>query len=354
MLALLLAGCGSGDTPVFTTQFVAFDAAVSLNIVGVPRETAMAAARAAERDLLFLDRALHPWKPGPMLRVNERLASGESFAAPPSLLPLLERSRDLARQSDHLFNPAIGHLLDRWGFHADEPRCRPPPPAAALASLVAAAPLLDDLHVDGLLLQSDNPAVRLDFRAIRTGYAMDVVIAGLRARGIDHAMIHAGGNRRAIGSRAGRPWPAPVQRANGSAVLGVVEIGEDMSLFTSSSHRHNFIHDGILYHDVIDPRSGRPATGFKMVAVLKPGDATGAEAAATALMVAGPEGWEAIAERMGLRDVLAVDAADILHMSPGMAARIELLEGHPDVVVSAPLPPSPATAEADSRSLSPD
>jgi len=342
MLIVVLAGCRGSATPVYTTQFIAFDAAVDLSIVGVPRDEAVAAAREAEQDLTFLDHAWHAWEPGPMMRVNELLATGEPFAAPPSLLPLIRKGRILSLQSDNLFNPAMGRLQSLWGFHTDQPECRPPPSRASVTRLVDAAPTMADLYLDGILLQSDNPAVQLDFDIFAVGAAMDMVMDNLRTRGVRHAMINTGGNLRVIGSRAGRPWRAPVRRAGGTAVMGILEISGDASLFTSGDYRRNFIYEGALYHNVIDPRTGWPAKDFTSVTVLYDGDAATAAAAATALMVAGPERWHEIAQRMGLRHVLALDEAGTLHMSPSMQQRLQLLDTQLDIVVSAPLGPEPA------------
>ncbi|TVQ86727.1 MAG: FAD:protein FMN transferase [Chromatiaceae bacterium] len=336
LLVALLGGCRGAETPIYTTQFVAFDAAVDLSIVGLTKAVAQQAARDLERDLIELDQATHAWKPGPMVRVNELLASGRPFAAPPVLLPLIRQGQDLAARTGHLFNPAIGHLIDLWGFNTANPECRPPPADAAIARLVAAAPSMADLYLDGIMLGSDNPAVKLDFDGIAAGYALDLAVSTLRARGIRNAAIGIGGNVRVIGSRAGRPWRIPIRRASGSAVLGTLGIGGDASLFTAGTYRRNFIHDGRLYHNIIDPRSGRPASGFKAVTVLHRGDAATAQAAANALMVAGPMRWAALADALGLDAVLLVDADDTLHMTPTMAAELELLDHHHAVQITDP------------------
>ncbi|MGB5733752.1 MAG: FAD:protein FMN transferase, partial [Thiohalocapsa sp.] len=254
LLAALVAGCGGTETPVYTTQFIAFQSAVDLSIVGMLKQDAVAAAAEVEQDFLFIDRAVHPWKPGPMVRVNELLATGEPFAAPPSLLPLLRQSQVFAQQSDNLFNPAIGHLMRLWGFHTDEPECRPPPASRDIARLVKAAPTMADLYLDGIMLQSDNPAVKLDFAALASGYAMDLAIDNLRSQGVRSAMINAGGDVRAIGDRAGRAWRVPIRRASGTRVLGTINVSGDASVVTRSDYRHNFLYEGKTYHSVIDPR----------------------------------------------------------------------------------------------------
>jgi thiamine biosynthesis lipoprotein len=243
----------------------------------------------------------------------------------------------LADQSDDLFNPAIGHLMRIWGFHTDEPECRPPPSLTAIQRLVDAAPTMRDLYLDGIMLQSDNSAVQLDFDSIAIGYAMDLAIENLRSRGIRSALINAGGNVRLIGDRDGRPWRIPVRQAGGTSVLGIINASGDASVFTAGDFQRNFIYDGRLYHHVIDPRTGQPVRGVHSVTVLHEGSAAVAEAAATALMVAGLDGWQQIAERMGIGHVLLIDDAGTVHMNPAMAGRLELVDDSTDVALSAPL-----------------
>jgi len=341
LAAALLAGCRS-DTPVYTTRFLAFGTLMDLSIVGVSQAQAERASQLLERDFQFMHRAWHAWEPGPMGRVNRLLAEGKTFAAPPSVLPLVRLSRLYAEQSGDLFNPAIGHLVDLWGFHSDAPECRPPPTTEQIRKLVAASPRMSDVHDDGILLRSDNPAVKLDFGAIGKGYGIDLAIGHLRELGIHNAIINAGGDLRAIGTRGGRPWRIAVRRPTGG-VLGVILVSGDESVFTSGDYERNFIYEGKTYHHIIDPRTGRPAEGTRSVTVVH-SDATGADAAATALFVAGPEQWQEVARRMGIRTLLLMDAKGVLHMTPEMAERIELLDKGAEVRLSAPLDDGPASA----------
>jgi thiamine biosynthesis lipoprotein len=334
LLPWLLLGCRGAETPVYTIQFVAFDAAVDLSIVGKLKDDAQAAAAEVEQDFLFIAHATNPWKPGPMTRVNELLPTGEPFAVPPSLLALLRQAQALSLESQGLFNPAIGHLYRLWGFHTKEPECRPPPAKAAIERLVEAHPSMGDLYLDGIMLQSDNPAVRLDFDAIVVGYAMDLAMENLQAHGIRHALINVAGDVRTMGDRAGRPWRVPVRRGSGAGVLGILDVVGDMAVFTSSEYARNFIYDGKIYHDVLDPRTGYPAAGIQAVTVLVEGSAAVADAAADALMVAGIDGWQDMAARLGVRHVLLIDDAGTVHMTPAMAERIELIDPRADVAIS--------------------
>ena len=55
-------------------------------------------------------------------------------------------------------------------------------------------------------------------------------------------------------------------------------------------------------------------------------DAATADAACTALMVAGPKRWTAVANSLGVRLVMVVDDDGRVHMSKDMAPRVRILD----------------------------
>jgi thiamine biosynthesis lipoprotein len=330
-----LVGCDRAD-PVFNSRFLAFGTLMDLSIIGVSRTRAETVTRTIEDDFRYMHQAWHAWDPGPVVRVNEQLATGEWFAAPPSVLPLLSRSQELAEASGHLFNPAVGKLVDLWGFHADEAECHAPPNAEAIAALVARDPRMSDIEIDDFRLRSSNPAVQLDFGAVGKGYGIDMAIDRLRQLGVNNAIVNAGGDLRAIGSRDGHPWRIAIRSPSGGGVFGFVEVIGDESVFTSGNYERNFRWEDVLYHHIIDPRTGYPARGASSVTVIH-SDATTADAAATAIFVAGPQGWYETAQRMGIKYVLLVDEEGVVHMNPRMQGRVQLLDKNHRIAVSQPL-----------------
>lgn len=339
--SLILAACRD-ETPVISLHFEAFRDPVDISLVGVSRDQAERAAALLRQDFAYMDHDWHAWEPSPLGRVNKLLPEGAPFVAPPSVLPLVRLSQTFSEQSGGLFNPAIGHLVDLWGFHADVPERRRPPPANEIARLVRAAPEMSQIEVDGLELRGKNAAIKLDFGAISKGYAIDLAIEHLRGLGIRDAMVQIGGNVRAIGDRSSQPWRIPIRRPSGASVLAMLKVRGDESVATSASYDRNFVHAGTRYHHIIDPRTGRPATGTQAVTVVHT-DAASADAAATALFVAGPKDWHAVALSMGVRHALLIDAQGRLHMNPGMQARLEVMDGEAEIVLSEPLTSVPAS-----------
>lgn len=333
---LLVVGCGSKD-PVARGTAETFGTRVEITLIGVDRAYAAEVTGILADELALMDSAWHTESPSPLAHVNTLIDSGsDKFPAPPSLLPLLTLSQRLSAQSDDLFNPAIGHLVRAWGFDSGERDCLRPPPQAFVDEVLAQRPHLGDLQIDGFRLRSANRAVRLNFRDIRRGFAIDRAIARLQELGIRSARISIDGNVRAIGSRDGHPWSHAIRGPDGGGVYATLSIKGNEAAFTAGTYQNAFSWEDQVYHDILDPRTGYPASGTASVTVLHP-DASTADAAATALFIAGPSAWHRLARQMGIRFVMLTDSDGRVHMNPAMRERITLHRSNRELIISEPL-----------------
>ena len=127
LLVLMLLGCKPQE-PAYTTRFTAFGTRIDLTVIGIDREAFDQVSKTIQADFAFMHNAWHAWEPGPLGRVNHLLGTGEEFSVPPSVYPLIQHGKILSARSTDLFNPAIGRLIDAWGFHTTDPhqtsRCR--------------------------------------------------------------------------------------------------------------------------------------------------------------------------------------------------------------------------------------
>lgn len=333
----LSAGCSEPEPEASNYQVYVFGTLVDITMWGAGQEQEEKAVAAITHDFQRMHHDWHAWKPGPLVNINQAIAAGESVKVIPSLIPIIKESSDLSRQSEGLFDPAIGGLLNLWGFQSDERPDGPPPSKEAIAKWVKAAPRMDDLTFEGDLLRSSNPAVQLDFGAFAKGYAVDRAIGRLREMGIHNAIINAGGDLRAIGDKDGKPWQIGVRHPQGKGVLASLKISGDESVFTSGNYERYREYEGVHYNHILDPRTGMPVEGVTSVTVIHDNGAI-ADAAATALVVAGPKEWHRIAAQMGIKYVMVVDDAGVIYMNPAMRKRIHFEDEPPaDIRISEPL-----------------
>jgi thiamine biosynthesis lipoprotein len=332
----LLAGCSSND-PVARGRVEAFDSRFDITLIGVNRQRAAEITELLAEDFRQMETAWHAWRSSPVTRMNALFnESDRPFPAPPSVLPLLKLSKQLAGQSDQLFNPAIGHLVRAWGFQGRSPGCLEPPSQDLIEQVVADRPTMDDIHVEGFRVWSDNQTVKLDFRAIQRGFAIDRAMVRLQELGVDNASIAVDGDVYVIGSRDGNPWSIGVRGPGGGGIFATLQLAGSEAAFTAGRYKNNFAWEGDIYHDIIDPRTGYPAQGTASVTVLH-SNASTADAAATALFIAGPGEWHRLARQMGIRYVMLTDTEGRVYMNPAMHDRVKLQRATADIIISEPL-----------------
>ena len=304
--ALCLAACAQQDTET-RHRFMAMGTLVEVAVYGVPPAEAEAAAQEVEALFHEMHRAWQPQGDGALGQLNRALAADPATPAlstDTDLGRLLAEAERLATLTDGLFDPAIGALVQLWGFSSAENGPTAPPPPAAIAAWLAERPL------------------QFDLGGFAKGVAVDRGIELLRARGIENAIVNAGGDLRAIGRKGNRPWRIGIRAPRDAAgVMAALETDGDEAVFTSGDYERFFDYQGRHYHHILDPRTGYPAEGLVSVTVLST-DAGMADAAATALMVAGPEAWPEVAAKLGLEAVMVVRADGAIELTPAMQPRI--------------------------------
>lgn len=332
-----LCACSRGNDTLYKETGYAMGSVVEFTIYGVDETRAKAAVATAQNDLSFLHENFDPWHPGSLARMNSLFALGGRFTAAASVLPLIAKSTQLSQRSGGLFNPAIGNLIRLWGFQNDELPKGPPPTQAQIAAVLAQQPRMSDLHVSGVEIECSNPAVLLDFGGIAQGYAADVLMEGFKLAGIRNAIVNISGDVRVIGTHGSQPWRIGIRNPRGPGVLASLPMNSDESVVTSGDYERFYMHEGKRYHHILDPRNGLPAQGAVSATVID-AETTFADAAATALMVAGVKEWHAVAKAIGVKSAMLVDAAGRVYMDPATAKRIHFeIDPPPQVVLSEPL-----------------
>ncbi len=319
--ALLLASCASPVSQHKHTIFV-FGTLIEITLAGVDDQQAEQAFLELEEAFQRWHRQWTPWQDSDLSRTNAALQAGEAFRLPASIEPLIVQSQTHYINSDGLFNPAIGKLIKLWRFHQyDEPGIRPPD-ATRIQQLLAANPAITDIHIDNHVARCDNPAVDLNFGAFAKGYAIGLAMQQLHDKGIHNAVINAGGDLTVAGKISEREWRIGIRHPRSDGLIASLSIHPGESVFTSGDYERFYAYQGKRYHHILDPRTGYPAEGASSVTVID-SDPGKADAAATALLIAGSENWQRIAKQMGIKYVMLIDQQGMVHMNPAMAKRVQ-------------------------------
>lgn len=340
ILALLLTACQpapDASTLLTRHQFLAFGTIIDVSLYGVDSVQAQQSLQQLEASFTQWHQAWQPWQGnGALHQFNQDLNNNKPIAIPITLQPLFSEAHQLSKLSSGLFDPALGSLIRTWGFSQDDAPIAPPDADFIQQYLNQHRPFYQ-FDITHHSLQAKKQNLQIDFGAYAKGYALNLAIEQLQQQGIQHAIINAGGDLRAIGQHGDRPWRIGIRHPRQQGMIAAIDITQDMSIFTSGDYERSFNYQDKSYHHIIDPRTGYPANLTRSVTVIH-ADAALADAAATALFIAGPKQWWAIAKAMGIRYVMLIDQQGQIHLNPAMQARIQFIEAdEATLVLSQPL-----------------
>ena len=205
---------------------------------------------------------------------------------------LVARALTLSRETGGAFDPTIYPVVRLWGIGTDHAHV---PTGAQIADERArvgwdcVSVIKTGKFYEIRIGSAERKKMALDLGGIAKGYVADVVAGMLRGSGVKCALIDLGGNIYAIGrAPQGRPWKLGIQHPDKprGEYFGILE-AEDVSVVTSGPYERFFIKNGVRYHHIFDPKTGRPASSdLASVSIVSRNSAT-ADALCTALFVMG-------------------------------------------------------------------
>ena len=150
------------------------------------------------------------------------------------------------------------------------------------------------------------PQLQIDLGGIAKGYIADRIADELREKGVKSALLNFGGNIVTVGTRPnGEPWMVGLQTPGadrGKKFWAFVPC-VDGTLVTSGIYERSFEKDGVLYHHILDPRTGWPVQNNVLTVTAVSKDSLLADAITTALFVLGPEQGFHLARYYGVQAV---------------------------------------------------
>ncbi len=237
-----------------------------------------------------IDNSMSTWVPTSLIsQVNE---TGDWVEVDDYFMEVLHRSLEIAEESEGVFDPTVGPLVQLWGFWFDEIRGQ-----------VSDEQVTNTLELVGFdKVEIDNQNVRIpanstiDFNAIAQGYTVDVIAQFLEEKGIERYMVEVGGEVRTRGlNDKNAVWVIGVDKPQENIDVEdrfqfILKL-EDAALATSGNYRKFWVdHEtGLKYSHTIDPKTGYPAKNNLLSASIIAPTGMDADAYATLCMVQGLE-----------------------------------------------------------------
>lgn len=225
-----------------------------------------AALDAVIAEMHRIDRLMSHYKPESQLsRINARAAQ-EPVVVDPELFNLIRESLRFSQITEGAFDityASVGYLYDyRNHVKPDDAQIEAALPAVNWRNLI-----LDEKQHS---VRFERPGMRIDLGGIAKGYAVDRGIEILQSMGVEHAVVTAGGDTRIIGDRFGRPWIVGIRHPDDENRIVTRIPLVDTAMSTSGDYERYFDENGVRYHHILNPKTGRPASLVRSATIFGP------------------------------------------------------------------------------------
>ena len=264
------------------SEIFALDTAITLKVYGSKREEVL---KKLEDKINELDDMLSTGKEtSEVSRLNR---SGEAVLSP-TVANLVKRSLGIYKKTDGLFDITIYPLMELWGFPTKNYRVPSEKEIEEKLKLVGSDKI--DFNEETRKISFKNKGMEIDFGGIGKGYITDELVKILTDEKVESAIINLGGN--VFGFRKkpdGSLWNIAIRDPNEpDKYMAAIRL-EDSAVITSGGYERYFEENGIIYHHILDPRTGKPSeSGLKSVSIISK-DGTLADALSTSLFIMGEE-----------------------------------------------------------------
>ncbi|MEL7538440.1 MAG: FAD:protein FMN transferase [Pseudomonadota bacterium] len=319
-LVLVLAAC-SAPTSTHERSLHTFGTSVRIELRGLNTADASVVADQIERSLNRWNHDWYAWGDGALGSLNQTLANTTVATTSADIGALLSAAKLMRARSGGLFDPTVGELVELWQFDDLSATTDDLPESTELDSARANAAFTVDLENGQAIIRTERAGVQFDLGGIAKGYALAELERELRAASVPAAIVDIGGDVLVIDANANSAMTIGIVNPRGTGTLAHVVANDGEAVVTSGDYARYREIDGERYHHIIDPRTGRPGTGARAVTVIDR-DPVLADAAATALMIAGSALFHETSRRMGVEFALMIDADGNALTTPAMRERL--------------------------------
>ena len=250
----------------------------------------------------------------------------DTYQVSDDLAELISEGLDYSELSKGAFDIAIEPLTSLWDFTAEDPQV----PEDSL--IQAALPKCDyhnisvDKDKNEITLKTDDTAIELG--AIAKGYIADRLKDYLVSQNVKSAIINLGGNVLCIGGKPDNSaFKIGIQKpfADRSETIAVMDI-RDKSVVSSGIYERCFEQDGILYHHLLNPKTGYPYDNGLIAVTIISDKSVDGDALSTTCFALGLEDGMKLAESLDDVQAFFVTSDYEIHYTKDFRKKIKVSE----------------------------
>jgi thiamine biosynthesis lipoprotein len=244
--------------------------------------------------------------------INQR-AGQEAVVVDHEVLGLVVRALDISV----LTRGAFDITFESVGQHYDFDTGRQPDEATRQRELVAGGFRAVKVSSRRQTIQFTVPGVKISLGGILNGYSVERALEILIERGVEHAIVTAGGDSKVLGDRFGSPWVVGIRHPRNPAEEIARLPLSDEAISTSGDYVRYFQQGDQRIHHIIEPTTGLPAFGVRSATVIGP-DAVITDALATSVFVLGVDKGIRLLATLPDYEGVIIDSDGELHYSEGL------------------------------------
>lgn len=302
LLALALVSCKPATTK---RDWAAMDCNFAATLHGtseVPAEIALDSIQAlsAEYAALFTD--YDPTGPLAILRGRK----GDTVRPDPRIVEVLRGALPVMAASHGALDIGLHDLKALWKLDAPDPDV---PDSASIAKVLerrfgpALASLYDapvELLPDGrVVLHVDS--LPIDLGGVAKGWAVDRMSEALVRLGYPTHLIQGGGEIIARGRKSSGSWKIGIKNPRAtSTTAAMVDLDTGSAISTSGDYERFFLKDGVRYHHLFLPATGRPSRNGTVSATLLCPTSSLCDLWSKPMFLLGPEHGTRLADSLGI------------------------------------------------------
>lgn len=177
-----------------------------------------------------------------------------------STFEIVKKSKYYSQLTNGLFDISVAPLVKAWGICNDSLKVLNNDTIDKLLPLINYNDIILDEENVSIMLNKENQ--KIDLGGIAKGYIADLIIDFYKENNVKSAIVNIGGNIKVLGRKSHEDlWQVGIYKPikHSTDIICSLAI-EDLSIVTSGVYERVFISNNKLYHHILDPRTGYPAS----------------------------------------------------------------------------------------------